>query len=52
MNEENYTVLLDEYIVIDRSTGYIYYHSDSLKSCSVFVLLNKALSGEVKILHI
>ena len=52
MDEKNYTVLLDKYIVIDCSTGFIFYDSDSFESCCIFILLNKSLSDYVKILHI
>ena len=50
MDIKDFTVMLDEYIVIDKKDGFLYYWSVSMAACFLFLRVNKSL--DATILHI
>lgn len=50
MDIKDFTILLDEYIVIDKKDGFLYYWSVSMAACFLFLRVNKSL--DATILHI
>lgn len=51
MIDRDFTVLIDEYVVIDVNDGFVYFWSISMAACVMFLRVNKSLRS-VKLLHI
>lgn len=48
---DDFTVMLDEYVILGTKDGICYYWSDSIVSCMLFLRVNKSLH-DVKLLHV
>jgi len=51
MVDNDFTIMIDEYVVIDVIDGFVYYWSDSMAACLMFLRANSSLHS-VKLLHI
>lgn len=48
--DKNFTVICDEYVVVDRKDGQIFFWSPYLRECLIFCRVNSQLN--VKLLHV
>lgn len=51
MVDNGFTIMIDEYVVIDKKDGFVYFWSTSIAACMMFLRVNRSLQS-VKILHI
>ena len=51
MVDNDFTIMIDEYVVIDVNDGFVYFWSSSMAVCVMFLRVNRSLRS-VKLLHI
>lgn len=51
MVDNDFTIMIDEYVVIDVIDGFVYYWSESMAAYLMFLRVNSSLHS-VKLLHI